>query len=339
MPNRHDVILGFPRKFDMQGWIDSADEHPDVLPYGFDRIREYGYGIEPIELPDRPDARSLFIPPRPSGRKRPEFLVTWDEVSAAKAARISPQFAAVGSGVIWATDPVRDGKRALLRSLARRQLQRLEVLWCLSRPQTEQVSRWLGRSSPPVHYLPFGIDTDFYFEAENPAERLVVSAGNDRDRDTSTLFAALEEVLSVDPSTRAVVQTTSALPPPPGVETISNVSHGELAELFRRATCVAVATRPNWHVSGITVALEAMASGRPVVITDTPGMDDYVLRGVTGFLSAPQDAGSMAEGILALLRDDNLAREMGAAARAHVVKSHSTLVMMDELTQILDSSL
>jgi hypothetical protein len=51
--------------------------------------------------------------------------------------------------------------------------------------------------------------------------------------------------------------------------------HGALRDRYRAFSVIAVALRPNLHVSGITTALEAKATGRPLVITDTPGMADY----------------------------------------------------------------
>src|SRR4051794_35615277 len=64
------------------------------------------------------------------------------------------------------------------------------------------------------------------------------------------------------------------------------------------------------------VALEAMASGRPVVATRNGGADDLVGDGATGRLVPPGDADSLAEAMLAYARDPELRRLHGAAGRA-----------------------
>jgi N-acetyl-alpha-D-glucosaminyl L-malate synthase BshA len=51
-------------------------------------------------------------------------------------------------------------------------------------------------------------------------------------------------------------------------------------------------------------ALEALATGVPVVGSNTGGLPEVVEHGVSGFLAPPGDVAAMAEGALALLGDD-----------------------------------
>ena len=127
-----------------------------------------------------------------------------------------------------------------------------------------------ARSYPgvPVEYVRFGIDHEFFSARSRiPRSPRVVSVGGDRDRDAETLFRALSRVHDARPDVELVVQTASDLPPPDGVATIRHLPHAQLRELYASASVVAIATRPNLHVSGMTVSLEAMATGRPVVAT------------------------------------------------------------------------
>lgn len=61
--------------------------------------------------------------------------------------------------------------------------------------------------------------------------------------------------------------------------------------------------------------LEAMALGRPVVVTDAGGTTEVVTDRVNGLVVPPGDAGALAEGILELLGDPGLAGRLGEAAR------------------------
>lgn len=66
-----------------------------------------------------------------------------------------------------------------------------------------------------------------------------------------------------------------------------------------------------------TVACETLASGRPIVATAVGGTPEVVADGVTGVLVPSEDARALAGALLALLRDPDLRRRMGVAARRH----------------------
>jgi len=69
-----------------------------------------------------------------------------------------------------------------------------------------------------------------------------------------------------------------------------------------------------WEGLPIT-ALEAMASGKPVVATDTGGIREVIREGETGFLVSPRDMDKMSERIVMLLKDRILRIEIGQKAR------------------------
>lgn len=68
--------------------------------------------------------------------------------------------------------------------------------------------------------------------------------------------------------------------------------------------------------AGPLVLGEAMALGRPVVATRVPGPGEVVEDGRSGLLVPPDDPGAMAEAIVRVLGDADLARRLGAGARA-----------------------
>jgi len=67
------------------------------------------------------------------------------------------------------------------------------------------------------------------------------------------------------------------------------------------------------------VAIEAMASGVPVIVTDQSGACDVVEPGVTGYVVPADGVAELAAGIRLLLSDPAGARRMGAAGRAVAV--------------------
>lgn len=64
--------------------------------------------------------------------------------------------------------------------------------------------------------------------------------------------------------------------------------------------------------------IEAAACGLPVVVGDSGGAPETVVHGETGYVVDPLDADALADRIGELLRDEDRARRMGAAGRAHV---------------------
>lgn len=72
---------------------------------------------------------------------------------------------------------------------------------------------------------------------------------------------------------------------------------------------------------GCPVALlEAMASARACVSTDTPGSRDIIEHGKSGWLVPPQDADTLAETLRRLASQPELRLRLGEAARARVVE-------------------
>lgn len=95
------------------------------------------------------------------------------------------------------------------------------------------------------------------------------------------------------------------------------VPHDQIMAAFAAAAVVAVPSR--WPEPQGLVAVEAMASGVPVVASRVGGLSEVVVPGTTGLLVAPGDAGELADAIDRLLTDPALRAQMGAAGAARAV--------------------
>jgi glycosyltransferase involved in cell wall biosynthesis len=78
---------------------------------------------------------------------------------------------------------------------------------------------------------------------------------------------------------------------------------------------------PSWREGMPRSIIEAMAIGLPVVATDIRGCREEVVHDETGLLVAPRRPDRLAEAILALLSNPDLAREMGTRGRQRAVES------------------
>ena len=76
--------------------------------------------------------------------------------------------------------------------------------------------------------------------------------------------------------------------------------------------------------------LEYMALSKPVVATDLGSIPEQVIDGKTGFLISPGDHDALAERIIRLLNDPELADNMGGAGRELVEKKFSVKKMVDQ---------
>jgi glycosyltransferase involved in cell wall biosynthesis len=67
---------------------------------------------------------------------------------------------------------------------------------------------------------------------------------------------------------------------------------------------------------GLSIALvEAMALGVPAVVTNVGGLVEVVEDGKQGLVVPPQDPRSLADAIVAMLRDDSLRARLGKASK------------------------
>jgi colanic acid/amylovoran biosynthesis glycosyltransferase len=83
-------------------------------------------------------------------------------------------------------------------------------------------------------------------------------------------------------------------------------------------------------------ALEAMATGLPVVTTDCGGMREAVSDGVEGFVVPTRDVKEMAAALGRLAEDAELRVRMGAAARARILKEFTLERQVRAFTELLE---
>jgi glycosyltransferase involved in cell wall biosynthesis len=93
------------------------------------------------------------------------------------------------------------------------------------------------------------------------------------------------------------------------------------------------------HSGGQQSFLNAMAVGKPVIVTDPDGGSSYIEHGVTGLLVPPGDTKQLGKALQYLLEDENRRREMGeralaVAARFSVQNAYNSIcTLADELVE------
>lgn len=95
-----------------------------------------------------------------------------------------------------------------------------------------------------------------------------------------------------------------------------NIPARQFQSLIEQARVVVIALERPDISSGQVVLMQAMRCGKPVVISATAGIEDYVTDGVDAFLFEPGSAPDLAARLKVLLESGALRRQAGEAAGA-----------------------
>jgi len=108
----------------------------------------------------------------------------------------------------------------------------------------------------------------------------------------------------------------------------------DMPAVLAQATIV---TLPSYYAEGLPkVVLEAMASGKPVVVADSPGCREPVADGVSGVLVPPRDSAALAAVIGSLLADRPARERLGRAARVAVEREFDLPVILEQTVRVFD---
>ena len=107
-------------------------------------------------------------------------------------------------------------------------------------------------------------------------------------------------------------------------------SHDLLPYYYASATAVIM---PSDYESFGMVALEAMASGTPVIASEVGGLAFLVRDGETGYLVPVRDPQALSERILALITDGENRKKMGENA-AHLARQYDWSTIANQLLQL-----
>lgn len=112
---------------------------------------------------------------------------------------------------------------------------------------------------------------------------------------------------------------------PPGVVVLKNWPHKAVMTAWRRSLAGIVPSI--WPDPCPTVAMEAMATGKPVIASNIGGLPDIVADGETGIVVTPGDADALRAAMERLIDDPELAARMGAAGSRRVENFHASTVV------------
>jgi glycosyltransferase involved in cell wall biosynthesis len=175
----------------------------------------------------------------------------------------------------------------------------------------------------------FGVDESFWFPNEKTQGDYFLSIGNDGRRDYRTLIDAARQI-----PCEVKIITRQELP----VERPSNVtwirgdwqraviSDEDLRKLYQEAIGVIVPLVECSQPSGQSVTLQAMACGKPVILTQTMGLWSAAMmqNGENVLMVQPSDPVELSAAALKLYHDPKLRHYLGKNAHDSVLR-HATI--------------
>lgn len=317
----------------------------DSLPYGAHHLREHGYAVTysdpsasyPIRVARL--SRPLRVVHRLFGK--PVLAPVLEPIRLLRANLVVSIFEDNISALTWVVRlrsrlPGRDRRMSVLvvcwlaedihrmtareRRRWRRRLSIFDRVLVFSSNQVDLLRDGLELRSGLVTMVPFGVTVPVPDRQAPPAAThrptagLVLSVGTDRGRDFQTFVAALSDF----PAPVTVVtnaEHAGRLRDTGGIRVYGPIERSEYLSLLNEAEVVVCPSLPFAYPTGQTVLLEALASGRPCVVTRSAALDDYVTDGVDVKLVPAGDPAALRAAVDELRSNATLRASLSRAAR------------------------
>ena len=237
----------------------------------------------------------------------------------ARARVVRPPFVYVAIGLPERLARLRSAR---MERLYARALGSAAAIVAYSRHEADVIEGWLRERGVDarVEFVPFGVDVDAFRPAAAAPDVDVVSVGADPHRDFELLLdgraVAARRELPRGHDGRA--RTLARRPRRPTSRSRPTCRSTRCARRLERARVVALPVRENSYSGATTVLLQAMALGKPVVVTRTAaiatgyGLED----GENVRLVAPGDGASFGRVLVEVLGDDESRTSARRAAHA-----------------------
>jgi glycosyltransferase involved in cell wall biosynthesis len=261
-----------------------------------------------------------------------------DQLAAAllRSRRGGPAF--VIADATWKV-PDRTGA-ACVKHVAMRLIDSERTTFCvLSRFEADRFAlTWRLRHSH-VRFTPWPVTLIPPDLVHEPTDNGRVFAGGNSLRDYRPLIDAAGEIGAPVDIATTTLDADDVRRCPANV-TARSFARADYDAMLRAASVVVVPLEPRAdRSSGQTTYVNAMALGKAIVVTDAPGVRDYIDNGDTGVIVPCGDAAALASAVRALLSDGQRRRLLGERARRHALTNLTLSGYAERLLRVVDETL
>jgi L-malate glycosyltransferase len=236
---------------------------------------------------------------------------------------------------VWGTDVLEAPQLTPFhRWLTRHALARADTVTATGLHLAVETTRYAPEGKP-VTVVPYGVDLGRFKPARRRARKTIVVGTTARLSPEKGLpylidaFARLRRryggavrlrIAGEGPERAVLEEQVSTLALGEAVELLGWLDYEYLPAFLQGLDIFALPS--TWEGFGVS-AIEASATGLPVVASNVHGIPDAVLDGKTGLLVPPKDPAGLASAIAGLIDDPAQRSSLGAAGRAFVAANYS----------------
>lgn len=177
------------------------------------------------------------------------------------------------------------------------------------------------------------VDDHFYKNKRiSEVGKYVMSIGNDGGRDYETLIKASKNI-----GAEVIIRTNNALPELTENVTVirEKLSFTALRDLYSGSRYVVVPLKHTMNPSGVSAVLEAAAMGKPVIVSESSAINDFLRPNHTCLTVPPRDVTALSAAMHRLDTDDALCARLGDNARQMVEQEYSVDVFAARFAKII----
>ena len=205
--------------------------------------------------------------------------------------------------------------------MVKRSLKKLDHIFFFGEADMREAINRYDLDRAKTSLFSFGVDTKFWTSSESSPlnEEYVLAVGSDPQRDYETL-------INVTTNVQIKILTKLKIKVPPERHNIellsgsfynSEITDEQLRKMYQAALAIIIPLKDVNQPSGYSVALQAMACGKPIILTKTSGLwDSHLFKsGENCLLVDPFKPKQIAEAIEVLKKNKNLCARLGMAAQ------------------------
>ena len=211
---------------------------------------------------------------------------------------------------------------------------------CVCRSQLDYTINNLGISESKADFVYDKVDHNFFRPLKVDVDDYILAVGHEQ-RDYKTLLQSIAGtgLKLVIVASSSWTNHQSEIEETEDVTILQHISYQELRALYAGARLVVIPLYDVDYAAGVNSVLEAMAMAKPVIISRSRGVVDYVVHNETGIYTAPGDVEELKDTVLSLWGNSRQLDRLGRNARQAVEEEMNLTTYVNRIVQIVHRAL